>query len=134
MSWQAIVAIVVVVLILLFTYKRSELKENAVSLAMTPLNVVSSMGDVISYVRLFAVSLAAVKIAETFNTMAGDMGLPLWAKIPVMVVILLLGHALNLAMSALSILVHAVRLNTLEFSSAKGVSWSGAEYDPLKTH
>ena len=132
-AWATWLLAASVVLILLFTYKRSELKENAVSLAMTPLNVVSSMGDVISYVRLFAVSLAAVKIAETFNTMAGDMGLPLWAKIPVMVVILLLGHALNLAMSALSILVHAVRLNTLEFSSAKGISWSGAEYDPFQS-
>ena len=131
-AWATWLLAASVVLILLFTYKRSELKENAVSLAMTPLNVVSSMGDVISYVRLFAVSLAAVKIAETFNTMAGDMGLPLWAKIPVMLVILLLGHTLNLAMSALSILVHAVRLNTLEFSSAKGISWSGAEYSPFR--
>ena len=49
-----------------------------------------------------------------------------------MIVILLLGPALNLAMSALSILVHAVRLNTLEFSSAKGISWSGAEYAPFR--
>lgn len=121
-----------VVLILLFTYKPAELKENAVSLVMTPLNVISAMGDIISYVRLFAVSLAAVKIAETFNTMAGDMDLPLWAKLPVMLVILLLGHSLNLAMSALSILVHAVRLNTLEFSGAKGISWSGAEYAPFR--
>ena len=49
-----------VLLVLLFTYKKSELKANVVSLCMTPLNVVSSMGDIISYVRLFAVGLASV--------------------------------------------------------------------------
>ena len=121
-----------VVLILLFTYKRSELKANIVPLCMTPLNVVSSMGDIISYVRLFAVGLASVKIAETFDTMAAGLPLPLWAKIPCMVLILLLGHTLNLAMGGLSILVHAVRLNTLEFSSAKGITWSGSEYAPFR--
>ena len=49
-----------------------------------------------------------------------------------MVAILVVGHALNLAMAGLSILVHAVRLNTLEFSNHKGVSWSGYEYRPFK--
>lgn len=120
-----------VALVLLFSYKRSELKENAVSLAMTPLNVVSSMGDVISYVRLFAVGLASVQIARQFDTMAVGLSMPLWAKLPCMALILLLGHALNLAMGALSILVHAVRLNTLEFSGAKGVTWSGSAYEPF---
>lgn len=120
-----------VLLIFLFTYKKHELKANVVSLCMTPLNVVSSMGDIISYVRLFAVSLAAVKIAGTFDTMAASLAMPLFVKIPCMLLILLLGHALNFAMSALSILVHAVRLNTLEFSTAKGISWSGAEYAPF---
>jgi V/A-type H+-transporting ATPase subunit I len=36
-------------------------------------------------------------------------------------------------MGALSILVHAVRLNTLEFSGAKGVSWSGRPFKPFKS-
>lgn len=121
-----------VLLVLFFTYKKSELKANVVSLCMTPLNVVSSMGDIISYVRLFAVGLASVKIAETFDTMAAGLPLPLWAKIPCMVLVLLLGHSLNLAMGALSILVHAVRLNTLEFSSAKGITWSGVAYRPFR--
>lgn len=128
-SWSIAVG---VAFVLLFSYKRSELKENVVSLAMTPLNVVSSMGDVISYVRLFAVGLASVQIARQFDTMAAGLSMPLWAKIPCMAFILLLGHALNLAMGALSILVHAVRLNTLEFSGAKGVTWSGSPYDPFR--
>ena len=44
------------------------------------------------------------------------------------------GHGLNLVMGALSILVHAVRLNTLEFSNHKGVSWSGYAFNPFKKH
>ena len=35
-------------------------------------------------------------------------------------------------MAGLSILVHAVRLNTLEFSNHKGVSWGGYAYNPFK--
>ncbi len=133
-AWAGAAMGVSVLLILFFSFKRSELRENIVSLCLTPLNVISSMGDIISYVRLFAVGLAAVKIAETFDTMAAGISMPLWAKIPCMVLILLLGHALNLALGAISLVVHAVRLNTLEFSSAKGISWSGSEYTPFNTN
>ena len=76
--------------------------------------------------------MASVKVAQNFNDMAIGLGLPLWAKIIPMVLILLLGHGLNLAMAALSILVHAVRLNTLEFSNHKGISWAGYAYKPFK--
>ena len=131
-GWTVPLMAVSVLLVMLFTYKRSELKENFISLAMTPLNVISTMGDIISYVRLFAVGLAAVKIAETFDTMAAGLSMPLWAKIPCMVLILLLGHALNMALGVIALVVHAVRLNTLEFSNAKGISWSGSEYAPFR--
>jgi V/A-type H+-transporting ATPase subunit I len=121
-----------ILLIVLFMLARSELREKGIELAMLPLTIISCLGDVISYVRLFAVGLAGVKVAENFNEMSVALPLPLWAKIPIMLAILLLGHGLNLAMGALSILVHAVRLNTLEFSSHKGVSWSGFAYRPLR--
>lgn len=119
-------------LIFFFTLKKDELKEHGVELAIMPLNIVSCLGDVISYVRLFAVGLAGVKLAENFNAMAIDLNLPLWLKIIPMVLILLIGHGLNLAMASLSILVHAVRLNTLEFSNHKGISWSGFAFKPFK--
>jgi V/A-type H+-transporting ATPase subunit I len=98
----------------------------------------SALGDIISYVRLFAVGLASVKVAENFNSMATGLvaGAEDWyvkALMSVlMVAILVVGHALNLAMAGLSILVHAVRLNTLEFSNHKGVSWSGYAFNPFK--
>ncbi len=131
-SWGIYLMIVSILLIVLFMLDVSELKENGANLGMLPLNIVSCMGDIISYVRLFAVGLASVKVAENFNMMALDLDLPMYFKVPAMVLILLLGHGLNFVMGALSILVHAVRLNTLEFSGAKGVTWSGHPFKPFK--
>ena len=115
-----------------FTVKPSELKTRGAELGMLPLNVMSALGDIISYVRLFAVGLASVKVAENFNGMATSLDLPLWIKWIPLVLILLIGHGLNFAMAGLSILVHAVRLNTLEFSNHKGVSWSGYAFSPFR--
>ena len=127
-------------LVFLFSVKPRDLKTNGISLGMLPLNIMSALGDIISYVRLFAVGLASVKVAENFNSMA--IGLlssenPLWVNAVLSigtVLILVAGHALNLAMAALSILVHAVRLNTLEFSNHKGVSWAGQAFRPFKNN
>ena len=69
-----------------------------------------------------------------FNDMAIGLDMPLWLKIVPMVLILFVGHALNFAMAGLSILVHAVRLNTLEFSNHKGVSWAGYAFSPFRKH
>ena len=96
------------------------------------LNTMSVLGDIISYVRLFAVGLASVKVAENFNSMALDLGLPIWIKWLPVVLIMAVGHGLNLAMAGLSVLVHAVRLNTLEFSNHKGVSWAGYAFRPFR--
>lgn len=120
-----------------FSVKPSEMKARGAELGMLPLNIMSALGDIISYVRLFAVGLASVKVAENFNSMATGLVAgadAIWLKALLsvaMVAILLVGHALNLAMAALSILVHAVRLNTLEFSNHKGVSWAGYEFRPF---
>ena len=121
-----------------FTVKPSELKTRGAELGMLPLSIMSALGDIISYVRLFAVGLASVKVAENFNSMATgllDGAESFWLKAAMavlMVAILAVGHALNLAMAGLSILVHAVRLNTLEFSNHKGISWAGYAFKPFK--
>ena len=124
--------------VFLFSVKPSQLKSDGITLGMLPLSIMSALGDIISYVRLFAVGLASAKVAANFNSMA--VGLlsdenSLWVNAIMSVftvLILVAGHALNLAMAALSILVHAVRLNTLEFSNHKGVSWSGYSFNPFK--
>ena len=137
-QWGFWVLGVSVVAVFGFSVKPSELKTRGAELGMLPLNIMSALGDIISYVRLFAVGLASVKVAENFNSMAtgllsSDNALWLNAFMCVaMVAILIVGHTLNLAMAGLSILVHAVRLNTLEFSNHKGVSWSGYAFNPFK--
>jgi len=121
-----------------FTLRGSELKSRGIELGMLPLNIMSALGDIISYVRLFAVGLASVQVAANFNNMA--IGLmsksdALWAKpllAVALVLVLLFGHGLNILMAGLSILVHAVRLNTLEFSNHKGISWSGYAFSPFR--
>ncbi|MDD3545800.1 MAG: hypothetical protein PHG96_10665 [Kiritimatiellae bacterium] len=120
------------ILIFLFTLKKSELRGHGIELGMMPLTIFGCLGDIISYVRLFAVGLASVKVAENFNQMALNLDLPLWAKIVPVILILLIGHGLNFLMAGLSILVHAVRLNTLEFSNHKGVTWSGYAFKPFR--
>ncbi len=137
-SWGFYVFYTSLALVVLFSVKPSELKTRGAEIGMLPLTIMSTLGDIISYVRLFAVGLASVKVAENFNSMATgllDGADGVWVKILMsiaMVAILFIGHALNLAMAGLSILVHAVRLNTLEFSNHKGVTWSGVLYNPFK--
>ena len=137
-AWGYWLGGVSIALIFLFSVKFNELKTRGAELGMLPLNIMSALGDIISYVRLFAVGLASVKVAENFNNMATGLvgaGKPIWlnALLAVaMVAILLVGHGLNFAMAGLSVLVHAVRLNTLEFSNHKGVSWSGTDFRPFK--
>ncbi len=121
-----------VLLIALFMLKKEELKTNGADLGMLPLNIISCLGDIISYVRLFAVGLAGVKVAENFNEMATGLDLPMVVKLPCVILILLIGHALNFAMAGLSVLVHAVRLNTLEFSNHKGITWAGFAFKPFR--
>ena len=51
---------------------------------------------------------------------------------PFGIVVILFGHALNLVMGLLSVVVHGVRLNLLEFSGALGMEWAGYNYEPFR--
>lgn len=95
-----------------------------------PFEVINCFTDTLSYIRLFAVGMAGGYMAVCFNGMAAGMFSVAWA-IPFGVLILLAAHALNIALCLIAILVHGVRLNTLEFSSHAGLTWSGSEYKPL---
>ncbi|MDX9800365.1 MAG: V-type ATP synthase subunit I [Spirochaetia bacterium] len=94
------------------------------------LNSVNMFADLVSYIRLFAVGLATVAVAQSFNQMAsgfeGVVGMILAA------VVLFLAHTFNMAMSLLSVIVHGVRLNLLEFGGKVGMEWSGHNYNPFK--
>jgi V/A-type H+-transporting ATPase subunit I len=94
------------------------------------LDGVSAFTDIISYIRLFAVGLASVEIAKSFNSMAEGMMDGIGGIIGG-ILVLLLGHTLNLIMGALSVIVHGVRLNMLEFSGHLGMQWTGTPYRPF---
>jgi V/A-type H+-transporting ATPase subunit I len=86
---------------------------------------------VISYVRLFAVGLATLAIAETTNTLASGFGEGAVA-LAAGIAIVFIGHTLNLILGPMSVLVHGVRLNVLEFSGHANVTWSGVPFEPLR--
>jgi V/A-type H+-transporting ATPase subunit I len=105
-----------------------------VGLAKLPLTFLSSVGsfaDIISYLRLFAVGMAGIEVEKAFNRMAANAGGDGGIMIGAAILILLLGHILNIVMCTMSILVHGVRLNVLEFSGHMGIEWSGTEYAPF---
>ncbi|HKL58200.1 MAG TPA: ATPase [Sphaerochaeta sp.] len=95
----------------------------------TFLNTISCFSNIMSYIRLFAVGMASVAIAQSFNSMAGGM-LSGFAAIAG-VLVLVIGHSLNLVMGLLSVVVHGVRLNLLEFSGQLGMEWTGISYEPF---
>ncbi len=100
-------------------------------LLTTFLDGIGAFSDIISYIRLFAVGLATVAIAQSFNAMAANMSGGV-AGIVGAAFILAFGHGLNLVMAMLSVVVHGVRLNMLEFSGHLGMEWSGFNYEPFR--
>lgn len=90
------------------------------------------LGDVLSYLRLYALGLAGSMLGFAFNDLAkmalGDGGFG-WVAFILIVVI---GHTLNIAMAALGAFVHPLRLNFLEFFKNSGYEGSGRKYNPLK--
>lgn len=106
--------------------------KNPADVFQFPFDIIGSFTDVLSYIRLFAVGLAGACIAGSFNNMAFDVSFVSALLIPAGVLVALAGHLLNIALAFLSVLVHAVRLNTLEFSNHVGLSWSGQSFNPFK--
>ncbi|MBN2874110.1 MAG: hypothetical protein JXM71_03355 [Spirochaetales bacterium] len=95
------------------------------------LGVVNVFADIVSYIRLWAVGLAGVAISQAVNNMAGPM-LGHFILFVGGVALLVFGHGLNIIMSVLSVIVHGVRLNVLEFSGHLGMEWSGYAYEPFR--
>ena len=91
------------------------------------------LGDVLSYLRLYALGLAGAKLGEAFNAIGlqalGDGGFG-WVAFILIVVV---GHVLNVAMCVLGAFVHPLRLNFLEFFKNSGYEGSGRRYNPLQS-
>ena len=95
------------------------------------LGVVNVFSDIVSYIRLWAVGLAGAAIAATVNELAGPL-LGNFLFMIVAIILLVFGHGLNMILNVLSVIVHGIRLNTLEFSSHLDMSWSGHKFKPFK--
>lgn len=91
------------------------------------------LGDVLSYVRLFALGLSGGILANVFNSMAVGMAPDnKVAGFIVMVLIFVIGHALNIFMNILGAIVHPMRLTFVEFFKNAGYTGGGTEYKPFK--
>ena len=111
------------------TSMKQALKGSLSNVITLVLSIVNVFSDIMSYLRLWAVGLAGAAISVTVNTLVG----PTIGTFMVFlgIILFIFGHGLNMVLCVLSVLVHGVRLNTLEFSGHVGLNWSGKTYKPF---
>lgn len=108
-------------------------KDIGVNMMLLVFSVINTFGDVVSYIRLFAVGLASVAVADAFNQIALTIGFNnIFLGVSAVLILIFVHLFLNLVLCLMAILVHGVRLNILEFSSHLGMEWSGIKYSPYK--
>ena len=95
--------------------------------------VTGLLGDVLSYIRLFALGISGSVLGLVFNDLAMNMSgdIPVLKQV-IMLVILLFGHGVNLFMSGLGAFVHPMRLTFVEFYKNSGFEGGGKKYNPLR--
>lgn len=93
------------------------------------------IGDLVSYVRLFAIGLSGAIIAQVFNALSVGLSgdIPVVSTI-VMLIILVVGHGLNIFISALGAFVHPVRLTFVEFYKNAEFEGGGRKFDPFSKY
>jgi len=117
--------------VVLFMAPFRQLKTEWPNYCVLPFTVLGNFGDIVSYMRLYLVGSASATLILAFNDLAIGQGVDsIWAGLAAALIIFM-AHALNIALSALAVLVHGVRLNALEFSSHLGIQWAGIKYAPF---
>ncbi len=92
------------------------------------------LGDVLSYLRLFALGLAGGMLGQAFNNLALSVkGDAVMTWIP-FVLILIVGHVINILLSSLGAFVHPMRLTFMEYFKNAGYEGKGSSYNPLTTN
>lgn len=113
---------------------RNPLKNIGSGLWETYNTVTGLLGDVLSYIRLYALGLAGGMLGAAFNQLGGMVlgdSTGFSAMWIFFIIIVVFGHVLNLAMCCLGAFVHPLRLNFLEFFKNSGYEGSGKTYKPL---
>lgn len=92
------------------------------------------LGDLLSYIRLFALGLTGGVLGGVFNSLAIDMtsSLPVMVRWLPMILILLAGHGITFALSMISAFVHPMRLTFVEFFKNADFEGGGKEYSPFR--
>ena len=113
-----------ILLVLLFSGEKTTFSfATAISGLLALTNLTKLFGDVLSYLRLFALGLASASLALTFNQLAADVGAALpGIGLLLQMLILLIGHLLNFVLTVVSGVIHGLRLNLIEF-----YNWSLAD-------
>ncbi|WP_232223788.1 V-type ATPase 116kDa subunit family protein [Desulforegula conservatrix] len=102
------------------------------NMPMTLLSGIGCFSDTVSYIRLFAVGLASKEMAVAFNNIALSVGFESFIPATAAVLILISGHAINIALAVMAVLVHGIRLNFLEYSTHLNMEWTGIKYAPFR--
>ena len=134
--------IIIVALVAAFCYNSPDAYKKPVT--ALPLNVglglwdaynmeTGMLGDMLSYIRLFALGLSGGIVASVFNSLAAGFAPDNIILGPlVMIIIFVFGHALNMFMNVLGAFVHPMRLTFVEFFKNSGYEGGGLEYTPFK--
>ncbi len=142
-AFLAVVGVGLVLMLLLNNVRRNPLINLGAGLWDTYNNITGLLSDVLSYIRLFAIGLSGGVLAQVFNSLGlgltglsdGIEGMDWWVvamKIVGASMILLVGHGINLFMSAISSFVHPMRLTFVEFYKNAGFEMSQRSFEPLQ--
>lgn len=142
-AFMAVAGVGLVLMLLLNNVRRNPLINLGAGLWDAYNNITGLLSDVLSYIRLFAIGLSGGVLAQVFNSLGlgltglseGIDGMDWWVvalKIVGASCILLIGHGINLFMSAISSFVHPMRLTFVEFYKNAGFEMSQRSFEPLQ--
>lgn len=142
-AYYCVVGVALVLMLLLNSPGKNIFANVGAGLWNTYNNITGLLSDVLSYIRLFAIGLSGGVLALVFNSLAlGMTGLEngidgqTWWVVALKIVgasaIILIGHGINLFMSAISSFVHPMRLTFVEFYKNAGFEMASREFEPLK--
>ncbi len=107
------------------------LKGFLLGLANLPLNFLNAVGffsDLVSYIRLFALGLSGKEMAIAANQLALQAGMDEPVGLFFGILILVVGHGINITLAAMAVMVHGIRLNFLEFARHLNMQWRGRPF------
>lgn len=119
-------------MVFLFNSPKKNIIINILSGIWIMYNVLTGFfGDLLSYIRLFALGVSSAILGIVVNAMAAQFSaVPVIGPV-IFLVFMVFGHTLNLALGALSGFVHPLRLTFVEFYKNAGFSGPGPEYKPF---